>query len=125
MENQNKAIFGFDPKMTSPYKFYYFWLNADDVDLRLSFQFFSLRTREDIEQLESQIMLKIREMLKKVIGGDELTVERHSEIDCQNVQMATELLFEKPETNFKISQRLSFELISQEIPSIKMAKNLC
>ena len=56
-----------DPKMTSPYKFYQFWLNADDADLPKFFRFFHWWTREDIEQLESQYAEDPR-MLKSFIG---------------------------------------------------------
>ena len=105
-----------DPKMTSPYKFYQFWLNADDADLPKFFRFFSLRTREDIEQLESQYAEDPR-MLKKLLA-EELTVRVHSEIDCQNVQMATELLFGKAGNQLQNISETQFELISQEIPSI-------
>ena len=41
-----------DPKKTSPFKFYQFWLNASDEDIKTYIRIFSLKGREEIEALE-------------------------------------------------------------------------
>ena len=41
-----------DPERTSPYKFYQFWLNADDRDVGRYLRFFTLMPREEIEALD-------------------------------------------------------------------------
>lgn len=41
-----------DPKLTSPYKFYQFWLNADDADLPKYLAYFTLKSKEEVEKLE-------------------------------------------------------------------------
>ena len=41
-----------DPDRTSPYKFYQFWLNADDRDVGRYLRFFTLMPREEIEALD-------------------------------------------------------------------------
>ncbi|HTL94849.1 MAG TPA: tyrosine--tRNA ligase [Gemmatimonadaceae bacterium] len=41
-----------DPAMTSPYKFYQFWINADDRDVSRWLRFFTLLDREAIESLD-------------------------------------------------------------------------
>jgi tyrosyl-tRNA synthetase len=41
-----------DPRQTSPYRFYQFWLNADDRDVAQYLRFFTLLAREEIEALE-------------------------------------------------------------------------
>ena len=41
-----------DPERTSPYKFYQFWLNADDRDVGRYLRFFTLMSREEIEALD-------------------------------------------------------------------------
>ncbi|MCQ0012317.1 tyrosine--tRNA ligase [Actinomadura madurae] len=43
-----------DPELTSPYAFYQFWINADDRDVEKFLKFFSLRPREEIEDLVKQ-----------------------------------------------------------------------
>jgi tyrosyl-tRNA synthetase len=41
-----------DAKLTSPYKFYQFWINADDRDAGRYLRFFSLLPREEVEALD-------------------------------------------------------------------------
>jgi len=42
-----------DPTLTSPYKFYQFWINADDRDAGRYLRFFTLLPRADVETLEA------------------------------------------------------------------------
>ena len=44
-----------DPARTSPYKFYQFWINADDRDVGRYLRFFTLLPREEVEGLETQV----------------------------------------------------------------------
>ena len=41
-----------DPAMTSPYRFYQFWVNSDDRDVGRSLRFLTLLPREEIEELD-------------------------------------------------------------------------
>src|SRR5688500_8270692 len=41
-----------DPARTSPYKFYQFWINADDRDVGRYLRFFTLLPRDEVESLE-------------------------------------------------------------------------
>src|SRR5205809_685066 len=40
-----------DPEMTSPYKFYQFWVNVDDRDVESYLKLFTLQSRSDIDAL--------------------------------------------------------------------------
>jgi tyrosyl-tRNA synthetase len=40
-----------DPDLTSPFRFYQFWLNVDDRDVVRYLKFFTFKTREEIDQL--------------------------------------------------------------------------
>src|SRR4029453_4070171 len=42
-----------DPSLTSPYKFYQFWINSDDRDVGMYLRYFTLLSREEIESLEA------------------------------------------------------------------------
>ncbi|GHD49811.1 tyrosine--tRNA ligase [Mycetocola manganoxydans] len=44
-----------DPKLTSPYAFYQFWLNSDDADVIARLKIFTFLTRAEIEQLEEAV----------------------------------------------------------------------
>src|SRR3546814_12246596 len=43
-----------DPALTSPYKFYQFWLNVSDEDVKKYVRIFTLATRVEIETLEAE-----------------------------------------------------------------------
>src|SRR6266699_2864170 len=47
------AIF-LDPALTSPYKFYQFWINADDRDVEGFLKLFTLKSNEEIAELMSR-----------------------------------------------------------------------
>lgn len=44
-----------DAERTSPYRFYQFWMGADDRDVSKWLRFFSLLSREEVEALDAQI----------------------------------------------------------------------
>ena len=44
-----------DAGLTSPYKFYQFWVNADDRDVGRYLRIFTLQPREEVEALERQL----------------------------------------------------------------------
>ena len=44
-----------DPERTSPYRFYQFWINADDRDVGRYLRFFTMLPREEIESLEQSV----------------------------------------------------------------------
>lgn len=44
-----------DPKLTSPYAFYQFWVNSDDADVIARLKIFTFLTRAEIEQLEHAV----------------------------------------------------------------------
>jgi tyrosyl-tRNA synthetase len=50
---QKAAIYGSIPAKTSPYKFYQFWLNASDEDAKTFIRIFTLKSKEEIEALET------------------------------------------------------------------------
>ncbi len=43
-----------DPKKTSPYKFYQFWINAADADVYRFLKFFTFMSIEEIDALEEE-----------------------------------------------------------------------
>ncbi len=84
-----------DPKRTSQYEFYQFWLNAADADAGNYIRIFTLKTREEIESLETQHNeaphLRI---LQKALAED-ITRRVHDESGLQMAVAATEVLFGK------------------------------
>lgn len=82
-----------DPAMTSPYAFYQFWFNTDDRDVVRYLKFFSLRGREEIEQLEQETAAKPFARAAQKALAEELTALLHGKDECQQVIAASQALF--------------------------------
>lgn len=108
-----------DAQMTSPYQFYQFWLNADDRDLPKFLRYFSLKSREEIENLESR---QSSQDIKRVFS-EELTVRLHGQAAFETVVAVSNLLFD-PKSDAEALYALdaaTLEQVSAEIPSPKIA----
>lgn len=87
-----------DPKKTSPYKFYQFWLNCSDVDTSKYIRIFTLLSEEEISELERQhAEAPERRILQKALAKD-ITCRVHSEKEYEAAVAASELLFGKGTT---------------------------
>ena len=87
-----------DPKRTSPYKFYQFWLNCSDVDTTRYIRIFTLFSKEEIEALEKEhAEAPERRVLQKALAKD-ITCRVHSVEDYESAVAASELLFGKGTT---------------------------
>jgi tyrosyl-tRNA synthetase len=87
-----------DPKKTSPYKFYQFWLNASDEDMSNFIRIFSTKGKEEIEALEKEHneAPHLRTLQKAL--AEELTVRVHSQEALDMALQATSILFGKSTT---------------------------
>ncbi len=111
-----------DPNYTSPYKFYQFWINADDADLPKFMRYFTLKSKEEVESLETQFA-GTPNALKRILA-EEITVRVHSEAAFKSVLNVSELLFNNKagkETLFELSEG-DLETVSNEIPRFEVPK---
>jgi len=105
-----------DPKLTSPYKFYQFWLNADDADLPKYLRYFTLKSKEEVENLEQTYGNDPRGL--KAILAEELTRRVHSDDDFKAVFQVSQLLFGNqagPDTLLEMGIN-ELHTIAEEIP---------
>ena len=105
-----------DPKLTSPYKFYQFWLNADDADLPKYLRYFTLKSKEEVENLEQTYGNDPRGL--KAILAEELTRRVHSDEDFKAVYQVSQLLFGNqagPDTLLEMGIN-ELHTIAEEIP---------
>jgi tyrosyl-tRNA synthetase len=100
-----------DPKKTSPYKFYQFWLNAGDVDAGNYIRIFSLRSREELESLIEQHQVEPGKRILQRELAREITIMVHSESDFRQSQEASEILFGK--SSFERMNALSAEIFDE------------
>ena len=82
-----------DPKKTSPYKFYQYWLNVSDEDAPNFIRIFSLKTKEEIEALETehQAAPQLRKLQKSL--AEDITTRVHSAEQLIRAQETTDILF--------------------------------
>jgi len=82
-----------DPEKTSPYKFYQFWLNASDEDVKKWIRIFTLKPREEIEALEQEHdAAPHQRALQKALAAD-ITIRTHSEAALETAIKTSEFLF--------------------------------
>ena len=84
-----------DPKRTTPYAFYQFWLNAADSDAENYIKIFSIKSRETIEALIAEHAEAPHQRKLQKALAEEITVRVHSQEDLENAQAASEILFGK------------------------------
>tara|TARA_Y100000385_G_C13107112_1_gene648809 strand:- start:1422 stop:2699 length:1278 start_codon:yes stop_codon:yes gene_type:complete len=84
-----------DPKRTSPYKFYQYWLNSSDQDAKTYIKIFTLFSQEEVNHLisEHENAPHLR-VLQKELGKD-VTVRVHSQSAYEKAISASEILFGK------------------------------
>lgn len=82
-----------DPRYTSPYKFYQFWLNVSDEDAKSYIRIFTFLDRETIEALVAEHEAAPHErMLQKTLAR-ELTCMIHSREEYDKAVEASAILF--------------------------------
>ena len=82
-----------DPRYTSPYKFYQFWLNVSDEDAKRYIRIFTLLDRETIEGLiaEHDAAPHLRVLQKRL--AQEITTMIHSKEEYEKAVEASQILF--------------------------------
>jgi tyrosyl-tRNA synthetase len=82
-----------DPKRTSPYKFYQFWLNASDEDAAIWVKIFTLLNKDEIENLEKQHAEAphLRVLQKEL--AKQITCKVHDEESYETALAASNILF--------------------------------
>jgi len=83
-----------DPKLTSPYKFFQFWLNTSDEDAVRYIKIFTLLAKEEVEDLIAKHAEAphLRLLLQKRLA-EEVTVMVHSRDDYELAVEASQILF--------------------------------
>ncbi len=112
-----------DPNMTSPYKFYQFWLNADDADVPKFFRFFTLKSRAEVEAMEAEFADNLNE--QKRMLAEELTVRVHSKEAFESAKTVSALLFNKKanEETCRALDANALATVAEEIPSFEVPKS--
>lgn len=82
-----------DPKKTSPYKFYQYWLNVSDEDAANFIKIFTQLDKSEIEALIAEhAQAPQQRKLQQVLAKD-ITIRVHSQADYDNAIKASNILF--------------------------------
>lgn len=84
-----------DPKLTSPYKFYQYWLNLSDEDAARFIKIFTFLSKEEVEELVKLHEQAPHQRLLQQTLAEKITILVHSEEDLKIAQKASQILFGK------------------------------
>jgi len=82
-----------NPKKTSPFKFYQFWLNADDAGVVNYLKVYTLLSKDEIENLEQTVKEKPSERVAQKVLALEVTKLVHGQKRASSVERVTKVLF--------------------------------
>ena len=114
-----------DSKMTSPYKFYQFWLNCADDDIEKFIKVFSLLDEKEINNLISQHQKEPHKRILQKNLAKEITTRIHSKEECEQAIKASEVLFGKnvEDSLFSLNEKTLLEIF-EGVPKIKISKSI-
>lgn len=104
-----------DPELTSPYKFYQFWLNVDDEGVIEYMKVYTLLTKEEIEGIETEQQAAPHLRVAQKTLAWEVTKLVHGEARAHAARQATAVLF-GGET-FDASNDSVVETLKAELPT--------
>jgi len=82
-----------DPKLTSPYRFYQFWLNTDDRDVVKYLKFFTMLDQREIAELEISVSVAPEKRVAQRRLAKEVTRMVHGESNLRKAIHASQVLF--------------------------------
>ena len=112
-----------DAKLTSPYKFYQFWLNTTDEDAESYIKIFTLLNKVEIDALVAshKEAPHMRELQKKL--AEEVTVMVHSREDYEMAVEASQILFGRGTAeNLKKLDEQTFLAVFDGVPQFAVSK---
>ncbi len=86
------------PELTSPYKFYQFWLNVSDEDAVKFIRIFTFLSREEIEALSAAHAEEAHLRILQKRLAEEVTVMVHGREEYEKAVKASQILFGKSST---------------------------
>jgi len=113
-----------DKNRTSPYKFYQYWINSSDEDVKNYIRIFTLMSKEEIETLEAEHNEAPHlRTLQKALAKD-ITIRVHSEEDYNAAVEASEILFKKGQEavyGLKNMNEQLFQDVFEGVPQAEVA----
>lgn len=107
-----------DPKKTSPYEFYQFWINQDDRDVVKYLKYFTFLSKDEIDELAEKVQKEPwkREAQRRL--AEEVTKFVHGEEGLAEAQRITKALFSGDVADL-ITEEI--EQAFKDVPSVEVA----
>ncbi|HVU18644.1 MAG TPA: tyrosine--tRNA ligase [Candidatus Didemnitutus sp.] len=102
-----------DPKRTSPYRFYQFFVNSDDADVVKLLKVLTFLTQDEITALENELKTNPGARAAQRALAREMTTLVHGPDECANAIRASEAIFGGQVTQLDSSQ---LDMIGREVP---------
>ncbi|MDR0957088.1 MAG: tyrosine--tRNA ligase [Candidatus Nomurabacteria bacterium] len=107
-----------DPAKTSPFKFYQFWLNADDAGVIDYMKIYTFLSKEEIEKIAEDHAKNPSERLAQKTLAYEVTKMVHGEKTVASVERVTKVLFSGADFSELTDEDLAN--LANEIPTVKL-----
>jgi tyrosyl-tRNA synthetase len=109
-----------DAKLTSPYRFYQFWLNTDDRDAITYLKFFTWLSKDEIGILEESVHSEPEQRNAQKELARRVTAMVHGETELEKALRASEVLFGKEISGLSVQQILD---VFADVPSTELEKS--
>ncbi|HXG72944.1 MAG TPA: tyrosine--tRNA ligase [Gemmatimonadaceae bacterium] len=106
-----------DPELTSPYKFYQFWVNTDDRDAGRCLRLFTLYAHSVIEELETALAAAPQKREAQQALAREITARVHGEESARVAEEVSGILFGKSDPAV-LSEKV-LRALSREVPFVE------
>jgi tyrosyl-tRNA synthetase len=110
-----------DAKLTSPYKFYQFWLNSDDKEVVNYLRYFTLMSQEEIAGLAAAVENRPEKREAQRSLARDVTRRVHGQAALDKAEQASKVLFGEEIRNIALPDVLE---IFADVPSSQVARNL-
>ena len=109
-----------DPDLTSPYRFYQFWLNTDDSDVIHYLKVFTWLSKEEIEALEESLANAPEKREAQRTLAQEVTRIVHGETLLHKAEQASQVLFGAELTDLSVAD---IRDIFDDVPSSDLPRS--
>ena len=109
-----------DPTLTSPYKFYQFWINVDDRDVERYLKLFTLKTKAEVDELVTRHRKDPAARTAQVALAQDVTTRAHGAEAAANAAAAAGILF--GDFDPRRADAGVFAILAQEIPTTPVSR---
>ena len=115
-----KGAVWLDAELTSPYRFYQFWINTEDSEVIKLLKFYTLLSRQEIEELAEAIKTEPEKREAQIKLAQDVTRRVHGDEALKKAEHASRILFGEQVSNLNLSDLLD---IFAEAPPVRMGKS--